>query len=136
MRGEERRPFQGTRGANKVVFVTDTSASVAIMKGTKSVRIVNSGTSLCYVRIGEGTQTATSADTVILEKESVVLSKVQKYDNIGYISPTSTTLHLQPGEGSGKRFRSLSQADTDFYWENLNTLKWEEETVNNWEDWE
>tara|TARA_R110000796_G_C14449036_1_gene423214 strand:- start:3 stop:413 length:411 start_codon:yes stop_codon:yes gene_type:complete len=136
MSRDHRRPFQGVRGANQVASVTSTSGSVTIPKGNKSIRLVNSGTSFCYVRIGKGAQTATSADTPVLEKESVVLRKAKDSDTVAYLCPTTTTLHIQPGEGSGRRFRTLVQADTDFYWENLNTLKWEEETVSNWENWE
>lgn len=92
-------PFNPARGQNQVVSPAAGSANVTIGKGNKSIRFVNSGANICYVRIGTGAQTATTSDTPILPNSSVILSKWQDDDNVGYISAAGTTLNLQPGEG-------------------------------------
>lgn len=92
-------PFIPARGQNQVVTPAAASANVTVGKGNKSIRFSNSGASICYVRIGTGAQTATTADTPVLAGTSVVLGKFQDDDNVGYISAVGTTLNIQPGEG-------------------------------------
>lgn len=92
-------PFHPARGQNQVVSPAAGSANVTCGKGNKSVRFVNSGLNICYVRIGTGAQTASTADTPVLAGTSVILSKFQDDDNVGYISAAGTTLNIQPGEG-------------------------------------
>lgn len=95
-----RAPFQPKRGANQVLTPTSSSDSVAIDPVAKSVRLVNSGaTNICHVRIGQGKQIATTADMPILPGESIIVSKGDGDDNIGHISDSGTTLHVQTGEG-------------------------------------
>lgn len=94
-----RAPFQGQRGANQVLTPGAASANVAIDATAKSVRLVNSGANICHVRIGNGAQTATTADTPIRAGSDVVLSKGDGENNIGHISAAGTTLHVQTGEG-------------------------------------
>lgn len=94
-----RAPFQGQRGANQVLTPAASSASVALAKGTKSVRLVNVGAAICHVRIGTGAQTATTADTPIRAGSEVVLTKADDDDTMAHISATGTTLHVQTGEG-------------------------------------
>ena len=71
----EQRPFSPSRGANQVVSPAVASASVTLDKAARSVRLVNSGANICYVRIGEGAQTATTADLPVRSAESVVVAK-------------------------------------------------------------
>jgi len=92
-------PFYAARGANQVVSPAAASASTSIDKVARSVRFVNSGASICYVRIGTGAQTATTADIPIRSAESVVLGKADGEDTIAYISAAGTTLNIQPGIG-------------------------------------
>lgn len=92
-------PFCPARGQNQVVTPAAASANVTIGKGNKSLRFVNSGANICYVRIGTDAQTATTADTPVRAGESLILSKAQDEDNVGYISAAGTTLNIQPGEG-------------------------------------
>lgn len=92
-------PFNPLRGGNVVVSPAAASANTAIGLGHKSIRFTNSGAAICYVRIGFGTQTATTADTPVLAGTSVILSKAQDDDNVAYISASGTTLNIQPGEG-------------------------------------
>lgn len=92
-------PFMPTRGANQVVTPAATSANTSISNNSKSVRLVNSGTNICYVRIGQGAQTATTADTPVLPNSALILQKQMDDNNIGYISAAGTTLNIQTGEG-------------------------------------
>ncbi len=94
-----RAPFYPARGANQVVTPAATSAEVTVDPKAKSVRLVNSGANICHVRIGIGTQTATTADTPIRAGSEVIVSKGEGEGNVAYISATGTTLHIQPGEG-------------------------------------
>lgn len=94
-----RAPFNPQRGANQVVTPGAVSANTTINPVSKSVRLVNSGANICHVRIGTGAQTATTADTPLLSGEELILSKADGENNIGYISATGTTLHIQTGEG-------------------------------------
>lgn len=94
-------PFQGINGANQVVTTGVGSASVTINASSQSVRLVNAGaTNPCHVRVGKDTQTATTADLVVLAGESIVLRKADGDNTAAYIqSGGATTLHIQPGEG-------------------------------------
>lgn len=94
-----RAPFQPRRGGNQVVTPAAASASIDIGKGEKSVRLVNSGNNICYVRIGAGAQTATTADLPVLPSSSVVVSKDGDESTVAHISAAGTTLNVQPGEG-------------------------------------
>lgn len=96
-----RSPFQPLRGGNKVVTPAATSASTTIDSVSQSVRFVNSGANICYVRMGtsvSGTP-ATTADTPVLPNSAVVLDKAEGENTVAYISATGTTLNIQPGEG-------------------------------------
>lgn len=93
--------FAPRRGSNQVVTPAAASATVSIDPVAKSVRLVNSGAALCYVRIGTSAsgQPATVADTPILSLSSVILSKGEGEGTLSYISATGTTLNIQTGEG-------------------------------------
>lgn len=95
----ESRPFSPDRGANQVVSAGAASASVNIRANAHSVRICNSGSNIGYVRIGQGSQTATTADIPILSNSSEVFNKSEGDDTVAYISAAGTTIHIQPGEG-------------------------------------
>ena len=95
----EQRPFSPSRGANQVVSPANASASVSIDKAARSVRLVNSGANICYVRIGTGAQTATTADMPVRSAESVIVTKADGEDTLAYISAAGTTLNIQDGEG-------------------------------------
>ena len=92
-------PFNPVRGGNVVVSPAAGSAATQIGAGSKCIRFSNSGSNICYVRIGYGTQTATTADTPVLAGSSVILSKPQDDNYVAYISASGTTLNIQPGEG-------------------------------------
>ena len=92
-------PFQGNNGQNQVQVVGAFSLSVNVAAVNKSVRLVNVGANICHVRIGEGAQIATIADTPIQSGESLVVQKAGGDDTVAHISADGTTLHIQPGEG-------------------------------------
>ena len=94
-----RASFYPARGGNQVVTPAATSAEVNIDPKAKSVRLVNSGGNICHVRVGIGSQTATTADTPVRSNSEVILSKGEGEGNVAYISAAGTTLHIQPGEG-------------------------------------
>lgn len=95
----EQRPFNPARGTNQVASPGGASASVSLDKSAHSVRLVNSGSNICYVRIGEGAQTATTADMPVRAGESVIVSKGDGEDTLAHISAAGTTLNIQTGEG-------------------------------------
>ena len=92
-------PFMPQRGANQVVSPGAVSASASVTAACKSVRLTNAGTNICHVRIGEGAQTATTADTPVLPGSALILQKQMGDDTVAYISASGTTLHIQTGEG-------------------------------------
>jgi hypothetical protein len=92
-------PFQGNNGQNQVVTPAGLTDEVNVAAVNKSVRLVNVGANICHVRIGQGTQAATTADTPIQSGESLVVQKAGGDDTVAYISSVGTTLHIQPGEG-------------------------------------
>ena len=94
------RPFEPQRGSNQILSATATSASATINASSRSVRVYNSGTLPVYIRIGQGTQTATTADYYLPEKTEKIFSKGGDDNGLGYICPTGTSeLHVQTGEG-------------------------------------
>ena len=130
------RPFQGIKGANQVVIASGTSESIVISNRNKSVRIVNIGPDICYVRIGSGAQTATTSDTPILSNKSLVLAKAQDDETLAYVDPSggSTILHIQPGEGGGMT-RLGGIGIIDIPWEDQTVNTWESLTTYKWENW-
>lgn len=95
----DHRPFNPHRGTNQVVTPAGASASVSICAKEKSVRLVNSGANICYVRIGTGAQTATTADYPVRAGSDAILSKGDGEDTLAHISAAGTTLNIQTGEG-------------------------------------
>jgi hypothetical protein len=94
------RPFNPQYGANQSVTAAGTSASITIDANSKSVRVVNTGsTNVAHFRIGTGAQTATAADCPILPGASLIVSKAEGQDTLAYISGSGTTLQVQTGEG-------------------------------------
>ena len=92
-------PFQPKRGGNTVATPAASSASISIDAQAKSVRLVNSGANICHVRIGNGAQTATTADLPVRAGSEIIVAKGDGDDTLAHISATGTTLHIQVGEG-------------------------------------
>lgn len=94
-------PFMPERGKNFVVSPAAASAAVKVNPSAKSVRFVNSGAGLCYVRMGTSlsSATATTADTPVLPNTALILQKQMGDDTVAHISASGTTLNIQTGEG-------------------------------------
>ncbi len=86
-------------GSNQVVTPGAASASVNVNPQDKAVRFVNTGTNVCYVRIGTGSQTATTADIPVRGSSEVIIRKLDGADTVAYISAGGTTLNIATGEG-------------------------------------
>lgn len=68
--------FQPAYGKGITVAPTGTSASSTLGDGAENVVITNLSSSvIAYVRIGEGAQTATTADYPVLPSTQISLSK-------------------------------------------------------------
>lgn len=100
-------PFQAAKGQNQKLTATTTAANVAIGKNQKSLRLINVGSNVIYVRTynsADGTETATSADTPLAPTTNagctIILEKPIDHDRMSYLAETGSTIfHAQPGEG-------------------------------------
>ena len=91
--------FQPQRGSNVSVTPSATSASININPESKSIRLVNQGAEVCYVRWGLGIQAATVNDFILRANSEVYVRKGDGENTIAYLSPNGTTLHIQTGDG-------------------------------------
>jgi len=89
--------FEPIRGANQVTTPAAVAASVNLTRKSKSVRLVNTGGNICHVRIGEGAQTATTADMPVAAGTEIIVSKAETDEILSHISAGGTTLHVQEG---------------------------------------
>jgi hypothetical protein len=92
-------PFAPNFGSNIVATPSSSSASVNIAAGDSSVRLVNTGANVCYVRIGEDAATATTADLPVRAGSEVIIKKAIGYSKLAHISASGTTLNIQTGNG-------------------------------------
>lgn len=91
--------FSQRAGSNQVVTPGAASASVTVNAQDKAVRLVNSGANICYVRIGKGSQTATTADLPVRAGSEIVVRKRDGDMTVAHISAAGTTLNIATGEG-------------------------------------
>lgn len=95
-------PFNPQYGSNQVLTPSASSATVAINKACKQVRILNTGANIAYVRVYDnsaGTQAATTADCPIAAGMSTTLTKDEAHNALAHISAAGTTLQVMTGEG-------------------------------------
>lgn len=93
-------PFSPKYGSGQNVTASGTSASITLAKGTKQVRVCNTGsTNPAQVRVGNGAQTATAADFHLPAGAIEVITKNEDDDTLAYISAAGTTLNVTLGEG-------------------------------------
>ena len=93
--------FQPHFGTNQVLSPGVASASVTIGSGNKSILLQNTGTNICYVRLGQaanGSVTATTADLPVLPSVPRIIRKPDDFDTLAYISAAGTTLQVMAGE--------------------------------------
>jgi len=93
--------FNPAYGSGVTVAPTSTSASSTVGFGSKALVITNlSSTVVAYVRVGEGSATATTADYHVLPSTQVSISKAQDQNVVAYITASgSSSLHIMAGEG-------------------------------------
>ncbi|MCY1412950.1 hypothetical protein D9M71_283720 [compost metagenome] len=65
------------------------------------MRILNiDATNLAFIRIGTGTQTATTADMPVRANSEMIVQKAEGEDTLAYLAAAGTpVLHVQTGEG-------------------------------------
>lgn len=98
-----RNPFMPTYGTNQVLTPAAASASVALRRGIRQLRFVNTGANICYIRISNstsGAQPATAADLPIAANNFMtIITKADDDDTLAHISALGTTLQVMQGEG-------------------------------------
>jgi len=92
-------PFNPSFNEGQTVTATATPATTQIGKGRKQLAITNTGSNIAYVRVGNGSRTASIADFPILAGTQIAISKFEDDDYLCYISAGGTSLHIIPGEG-------------------------------------
>jgi hypothetical protein len=92
-------PFTPNFGSNIVATPAASSASVTIAASDDCVRLVNTGSNVCYVRLGETAATATTADLPVRAGSEVIIRKAFGYTKLAHISASGTTLNIQTGSG-------------------------------------
>lgn len=92
--------FQPNYGSGVTVAPTASSASSSLGNGSENVTLTNLGSVTVYVRIGTGTQTATTADYPVLAGTQVSLSKARSDTTVAYVTASGTgSLHIIAGRG-------------------------------------
>lgn len=92
-------PFAPNYGSNRVVTAGVASASIDIERNDFTVRLVNTGSNVCYVKVGSGTITASTADLAVRAGSEVIIKKAVGADKLAYISASGTSLNIQTGNG-------------------------------------
>lgn len=92
--------FNPAYGSGQAVAPGAASARVALGAGQKTVCITSLNAVQCYVRVGDSTVTASTADYPIPSNGQVTITKFQDYDHIAFIAPAGGgSLHIMTGEG-------------------------------------
>jgi hypothetical protein len=90
-------------GTTTKVTVTATSSDETVATGSNQLLLTNLGTNKCFVRWGEGAQTAVVTDLPVLSGASLVISRHPDADTVAAIcdATESATLYVTPGRGGG-----------------------------------
>ena len=104
-------PFRPARGQNQKQTASTTSAPYTCGAGSRSIRFLNAGSVVVYVRTGRtgaafdgATITATTGDTPIGPASSasscLVIEKPPEHDTVAVLADSTTSvINFQPGEG-------------------------------------
>lgn len=77
---------------------TTTSSSGTVPKETNSMRVVNAGAVVIFVKTGNGAATATTAETAVNAGDDVILYKDPTHDTVAVITASSTaTVYVAAG---------------------------------------
>lgn len=92
--------FNPSYGSGQIVSPDVSSARVLIGSGQKSLCITSLNAVQCYIKVGDSTATATTADYPIPPGGQVTITKNQDRDYVAYIAPAGGgSLHIMTGEG-------------------------------------
>lgn len=96
------KPFQPTPGSTNSISVSTSSANANIPEAGESILLTNSGSTLAYVRTGQGSSTAaTTADMPLAAGASRIITRSANHDYVAAITASSTTtLLVTAGTGS------------------------------------
>ena len=92
-------PFAPTYGSGKTLTAGVASLTTSVHEDAKSICITNTGANIAYVRIGNSSSVATTADYPILAGDQAIITKTQGDNTLAYISAAGTTLHVMVGQG-------------------------------------
>lgn len=96
------RPFAPHYGSTQTVTPAAASATIPIAKQDEQVRILNTGTGIAFVRVGDSTASpvvATAADFPIAPGDSTTITKSVLANTLAHISDAGTTLVICTGNG-------------------------------------
>jgi hypothetical protein len=92
--------FNPGYGTGVTVAPNATSARSLIRSGTQSLCFTNLGSVTVYVRTGDDTSVATTADYPILPAQQVTVTRRADDTHVAYITASGTgSLHIMGGEG-------------------------------------
>lgn len=92
--------FSPSYGSGIIVAPGTVTASSTIRTGNDSVCLTNTGSVLCFVRVGPAGTVATTADYPVPPLAQVTITKFQDHDTIAYITQAGTAaLHVMTGTG-------------------------------------
>lgn len=91
--------FSPSYGKTKTLSASSSSSQVAFDAGQHFVHITNDGPNTVFIRIGNGSQTATTADFPILDNESKTLRIGPSNTNMAGICAVgqTATVYITPG---------------------------------------
>lgn len=92
--------FLPAYASGATVAPSTSSGSSEKGKGNQSILLTNLGSVVVYVRVGDSTVTATTADYPVLANSQVSISKGSNDSHVAYITASGTgSLHIMAGEG-------------------------------------
>jgi len=97
----EMTTFKPGYGTGSINAVTDVSARAELTANARSVCLTNLGLNTVWVRVGDTSVAATTADYPVVPGGQVSIAKARDNDHIAFICDTgySSSLHVMVGEG-------------------------------------
>ena len=92
-------PLIPNYGSGVTLTAGAASLTTPIHEDAKSIVITNLGSNVAYIRIGNSSSVATTADFPVLPFSQVTITKVLGHNTLAYISAAGTDLHVMNGEG-------------------------------------
>jgi len=97
----EMTTFKPGYGTGSINAVTDVSAQADLTPNARSVCLTNLGGQTVWVRCGDSSVAATTADYPLVSGSQVSIAKARDHSQIAFIcaSGESSSLHVMVGEG-------------------------------------